>query len=86
MNMSKGTSLRLNQVMDFIIAFKRTHDGNSPSVREIGKGCGITSTSAVHYCLKILAKNGKIDHTKFYRSRMIVVPGGQWIPPSKVAV
>lgn len=64
-------------VMDFIIAYKKAHDGNSPSIREIMVGCDISSTSTVSYHLNKLAKKGRITRSRANRS--IEVKGGAWI-------
>lgn len=75
---------RRQQVFDFIVAFKRTHDGNSPSVAEIREGCSMSSSSTVKYHLNNLVQHGLIecDYGKG-KSRMITVCGGRWIPPSQ---
>lgn len=70
------------KVLQFIIAYKTSHDGQSPSMREIGDGCGISSTSMVKYYLDALVLQGKIirklqdDDTG--KARNIHVPGGNW--------
>lgn len=76
------TPLR-QKVYQFICAFKRDHDGVSPSVSEIGEGCGISSTSVVRYCLDSLERLGMIEcaYGKGNKSRMIMVVGGSWIAP-----
>jgi hypothetical protein len=38
---------RLMQLYQFIIGFKKTHDGNSPTYRETAKSTGITMTYIV---------------------------------------
>ena len=52
-------SNRQTQILDFIRQFMRDHS-YPPSVREIGDGVEITSTSVVDYNLKVLAKRGYI--------------------------
>jgi len=71
-----------SSVYDFIVKFKTDHDGVAPSVLEIGKACGITSTSAVRHVLNSLDLFGmiKCDYGKG-KSRMISVPGARWMPP-----
>jgi predicted MarR family transcription regulator len=79
------TPLRQN-VYRFICAFKRDHDGNSPSVSEIGQACSISSTSVVRYSLDSLERLGLIEcgygGNRGSRSRMISVVGGQWTAPA----
>jgi hypothetical protein len=73
---------RSELVYDFICDFKRDHDGNSPSFREIGRGCSISSTSLVNYYL-----NKLIDQERVYvdlDTRKIVVCGAQWLDPEVV--
>lgn len=65
------------RVYRFIIQFKRDHDGNSPSSREIADGTGILSTNSVHYHLRMLEKQGKI-HIERHLARRITVIGGRW--------
>ena len=52
-------STRQTQIFEFIHQFVRDH-AYPPSVREIGDGVGITSTSVVDYNLRVLAKRGYI--------------------------
>ncbi|HLH72886.1 MAG TPA: transcriptional repressor LexA [Chloroflexota bacterium] len=52
-------STRQTQILEFIRQFVRDH-AYPPSVREIGDGVGITSTSVVDYNLRVLAKRGYI--------------------------
>jgi len=79
--MLKFTTLH-SSVYDFIVKFKTDHDGIAPSVLEIGKACGINSTSAVRHVLDSLVLFGmiKCDYGKG-KSRMISIPGAHWTPP-----
>jgi SOS-response transcriptional repressor LexA len=63
----------------FILRYKAAHDGNSPSIREIGRACRVYSTSHVHYCLVRLEMDGKIKLVRGARS--IEVIGGVWSGP-----
>ena len=69
-------------VFKFIIDFKKSHDGNSPSIREIGEGCGISSTSVVTYWLNKLEEQGFIRRPEppfgIRFANRIEVIGGQW--------
>jgi len=69
------SSPNLLKVLDFIVEFKRSHDGNSPCNREIADGCGIASTSTVDYYLRRLEASGLIERGGV---RMIRVAGGAW--------
>lgn len=52
-------SSRRRQILDFITAFIQERD-YPPSVRDIGEGCGISSSSVVQYHLNILEQQGYI--------------------------
>jgi repressor LexA len=71
------------QVLDFIIKYKRRHDGNSPTFREIQEGCRISSTSVVNYYLRGLEDANMIRRAEKGASAKIEVTGGRWIyiPP-----
>ena len=67
-------------VYDFIVRHKRSHDGSSPSVREIMATCDISSTSAVRHLLEGLQFEGLVKlHS---RARSIEVIGAQWTLPA----
>lgn len=63
------------KVFNFIVSYKRSHDGNAPTIREIGDACGISSTSVVNYYLHQL-----VDEELIYRpvgsARNIEIVGG----------
>ena len=66
-------------IFEFICEYKRTHDGNSPSIREIMQACDISSTSVTNWHLKQLERRGLIGLPESYaQSRSIRVVGGQW--------
>ena len=70
------------RVYEFIVAYKQAHDGNSPTIREIGAACGISSTSVVVYWLQRLQRDGLIHRPEpqignRYASKIELV-GGQW--------
>lgn len=64
------------RIFDFIVTFKRTHDGNSPTVDEIGQGVGLASKNTVWVHLRNLEHKGMIERGR--GSRMISVIGGAW--------
>lgn len=55
----KGLSERQRRILDYIRQFIQDH-GYPPSVRDIQRGCGISSTSVVDYNLHILHREGYI--------------------------
>ena len=68
---------RQQRMYDFIVAYKAAHDGRSPTIREIGDACDISSTSVVNYNLAGLARAGFIARPAG-ESRAITVRGGAW--------
>lgn len=54
--------IRCEKMYQFIARFIDTH-GYSPSIRDIGSGCNIQSTSTVHAYLKRLETEGKINYS-----------------------
>lgn len=73
---------RLCAIYHFICEYKMKHDGASPTFREIGKACGITSTSVVRYNLSTLEGQGLITVEGGRRARGITVTGSEgWKPP-----
>ncbi len=79
MGMSKPTLTTRDLVFDFVVRYKREHDGNSPSTREIAEACCIT-LSAVRYHLTRLEIDNLI-HTTGKPRRNIEIVGGTWQPP-----
>lgn len=69
---------RQHRIFEFIVEYKSQNDGNSPTIREIADGCGISSTSVVNYNLMKLAKFGIISLSHAGVARKISVPGGFW--------
>ena len=63
-----------------IIAYKETHDGNSPSVRELMASCEISSMSVAVYHLEHLEADGLIEFIR-HQSRSIEVVGALWLSP-----
>jgi len=70
------------KVYDYIVDYKKKHDGNSPSIREIGAGVGGSSTSHVNYLLKMLEYRHKMIKRTGFKSRNIEVMRGCWLPPT----
>lgn len=68
---------RVSAIFDFIVQYKQEHDGNSPTIREIGDAVGLRSSSTVNYYLQRLVKEKKI-YIADNLSRSIEVIGGSW--------
>lgn len=71
------------KVLAFIIGYKRAHDGNSPTIREIMTDCKISSTSMVFFYLNQLTNLGMIRRPEpeigTRNSAAIEVTGGKWV-------
>ena len=73
------TRHNLIDIFEYIVTYKLFHDGNSPTVREIGNACKISSSSVVTNILHRLESQGKIRLIKNgSRHRSIQVVGGKW--------
>lgn len=73
------------KVYEYIEKYKKAHDGNSPTIREIGAACGMHSTSHVKKMLEKLASLGYIrlpEEGKRAAARIEVI-GGYWIAPGE---
>lgn len=70
------------RVYEFIVGWKKNHDGNSPTHREIMAGCKISSTSVVAYYLQNLEDAGLIEISRA-NCRNLRVVGGQWTMSEK---
>ena len=67
------------RVLEFVIEYKKAHDGNSPSMREICAATFLASTSVANYHLTQLIKMGRIRTFALDKqSRSIEVVGGKW--------
>jgi hypothetical protein len=63
-------------VFEFLVEYKRQHDGNTPSTREIAEACCL-STSAVNYHLTWLELEDRICVSRDGR-RSVEIVGGTW--------
>jgi SOS-response transcriptional repressor LexA len=72
------------RILEIIVRYSVEHGGRTPTNREIGKLAGISSTSVVNYHLKQLEILGEIQRDAIF-SRGIVVVGGNWTPPARLA-
>lgn len=70
----KSLSDRQKRILDFIHDFLRKR-GRPPTVRDIRDGCQLSSTSVVHYNLKVLERVGLL-HRMPRSSRGIELPRG----------
>lgn len=77
---SEAQERRLRCVYHFIVAHCLEHGGLPPTIREITKGCHLSTTSLAHYHVKALIKRGLLT-AKNGKARGIQVVGAQWKPP-----
>ncbi len=69
----KGPSSR-DRIYEFIVHYKREHDGLAPAITEIAEGCYL-SVSTVKYHLFMLERE---DRIRLDGRRRIEVVGGKW--------
>lgn len=62
------------QILQHIIDYKKAHDGNSPTFRNIMQACGISSSGHMQYILNAMEAQGTIR----IAARSIEVVGGRW--------
>lgn len=76
MNTKKHGDAVRDDIVDFIIQYINKHQ-YPPSIREIGNGVGLRSTSTVHAHIKQLIDDGKLetDANESSISRALRVPG-----------
>jgi repressor LexA len=74
---------RSPDVLKFIVDFKQSHDGNSPSIREIADKVGLSSSSSVFYYLDRLESAGRIRRNG--TRSFIEVTGGRWVYEGEAA-
>ena len=75
---------RKEQLYDFIIYYKRTHCGCSPSLMEIESSCSkIPNQKLARQYIQRLIKDGLIWKSPNRYSQSIEVIGGKWIPPKR---
>jgi hypothetical protein len=67
------------QVFQYIVEYKREHDGVAPSIKEIAETC-ILSISTVKHHLFMLERTKRI---RILGRRAIEVIGGVWNPPDE---
>ena len=71
---SDQTAATRERIFDFLVVYKQTHDGNSPSLREIADACHIVLSGA-HYHLSRLELDNRV-RLSGPRCRTIEVIGG----------
>jgi len=71
-----GNGESRDAVFEFLVLYKRQHDGNTPSTREIAAACCL-STSGVNYHLTWLDIEDRIRVSRDGHRRVEII-GGSW--------
>ena len=71
MTLSEQGELKRQEILDFIVSYIKQH-GYPPTVREIGKGVNLKSTSSVHSHLKKMVDDGVIKNDGAPRTIMVI--------------
>jgi repressor LexA len=82
--MAQELSLKRKRILDFITSFTE-EKGYAPSVRDIVRACGISSTSVAQYHINVLERDGFIRRTREV-SRSITLTGGAAGPRKSIPV
>lgn len=61
------------KMLSFIGDYMRAHDGDGPTLKQIGNACGIKSPGTVHRYVKSLETKGRLVRGKHWRT--ILLPG-----------
>ena len=70
----------LEETYAWIIQFKIDHDGNSPTLREVMQGCGMSSPAIAADWLERL-EEANLIRLNPGRARGIEIIGGAWLAP-----
>ncbi len=81
--MGRGLTRRQAEILTFIQRHGDTH-GYPPSVREIGRALGLSSSSTVHSHLAALEKKGYVRRDPSKPRALEILRNEQAIPPKKV--
>lgn len=65
----RAVTAKQTEALEFIRSYWHEH-GRGPSIREIGRGCGIRSTCSAYRRVEALIKKGKLTHDR-YQERSI---------------
>ena len=81
----KPLSPRQQAILAFVVAYKEAEQGTTPTLRQIMRATGITSTSITAYNLTRLEARGYIEWIRGKRLD-IRIPGAKWVAPEMEAV
>lgn len=68
---------KAQQILNYLIAYKRENNGNSPSRRDIQAQLGISSGSLTHYLGQLLAK--RVLELEYNKTCGLILPQGVWV-------
>ena len=70
---------KLDILLDFIVSYKKEHDGESPTIRYIMDRLDIASTSMTAFYIQKLIDEGRLYRVHAYSGgHGLGVPGGRW--------
>ncbi len=75
--MTDDGDITRQEIYDFIVQYKRDHDGLAPTLNEIAGGCHL-SKAGVKYHMPYMELRGMI---RIVGRRGIEIIGGSWFPP-----
>jgi len=79
--MSDGSPNSRDRVFEFIVRYKREHDGLSPAIRDIAEGCVLHESTVRYHLMRLEIE----DRIRVLGRRAIEVTGGVWdLPPDEV--
>jgi SOS-response transcriptional repressor LexA len=67
------------QIFDYLIRYKKKHDGNTPSNRRIAQDCHVSPSTVAHHLARLERANRIRLSDDEYRSIEIV--DAEWVPP-----
>lgn len=73
-----GLTVQQSRLLDLIIDYKRTHDGNTPTRRQLAETYGAQSPSTVYYQIEAIILAGYLRRLE---GGMLCVVGATWAPP-----
>ena len=68
------------EVLKYILQYKKSHNGLSPSYTQIARACGISSKNSIALILLSLEIEGRITRDE---KRGIAIPNSEWIMKEK---
>lgn len=70
-----------DNIYNYIVTYKRKHNGVSPTIAQIAAHINKKSSSFVHYRLQEMSNDGRIEYHHKPTSRGIVVSNSTWHAP-----